>query len=110
MKKPGKRNLHRSGFQGCCYPVERRRLQWSESSKGEERNVSYALFGEGIDEGVVFTLRHVVEVLDANDLGDLLSFFELSGRDVAKADVTNQSLALKIGKYSDLFLDVAFGW
>src|SRR5262249_37347622 len=64
--------------------------------------------GKVVDEVVVFALCNVVEILDADDVGDLLRFLELPGSDVAKADVANQSLALEIGKHSDLFLDGAF--
>src|SRR5262249_25099469 len=65
---------------------------------------------EGIDEGVVLALRNVVEVLDADNFGDFLSFLELRGSDVAQADVANQSLTFQLGKDSDLLLDGTFGW
>src|SRR5262249_42468327 len=84
--------------------------QWREASQREERDVSDALLGKGIDEGVVFALGDVVKVLDANDFGNFLSFCELPRSDVAEADVLNQFLTFHIGKDSDLFLDRAFGW
>src|SRR5262245_22785572 len=110
LKKPGKRDLHRSGFEGCGYLVELRRLQWGESTQGEERNVSDALPCESIDESIVSALCHVVEVLDANDLSDFLSFLELPGSDVAQTDVANQSLALQIGERHKRLLDRSFQW
>ena len=53
-------------------------------------------------------LCYVVEILNANDLGDFLGFAELRGTDVAHADVTNQSLAFQFREHSNGFLDRAF--
>ena len=85
-------------------------MQWRESSQREERDIRYAFLGEGIDEGIVTAAGHVVEVLDTNDLRDFLSLLELPGRDVAEADVTNQSVVLQFGQRSQGLLDRTFRW
>ena len=38
---------------------------------------------EIVDEGVIVSVHNVVEVLDANDIGDGLRFLQLLWRDVA---------------------------
>ena len=48
-------------LQGCCHLVGAGRLQWSEPSQREERDISYPLFGESIDEGVVTSARQVIK-------------------------------------------------
>jgi len=83
-------------------------LQWREASEWEERQVRDALLSERIDESVITSARHVVEILNADDLGDFLTLLELSGSHVAQTDVPNQSLALQFGKHSQWFLKGAF--
>src|SRR5271168_196838 len=107
MKKPGKRDLHRGGLQGRRYAVKLGRLQRSETSQREERDISDALLGQNIDESIVSALRDVVEVLDANDLRDFPSFLELPWSDVAETDVANQPLTLQLGEHSKRFRDGA---
>src|SRR6516162_2115404 len=108
MKKPGKRDLHRSGLHGCRYAVENRRLQWGEPAQWEEGYIGHALLGQSVDEGIVTAPCHVVEVLDANNLCDFLGLLELPGGDVAETDVAYQFLALHFGKHSQRFFDRFF--
>ena len=81
-------------LQGRCYCVERRRLQWGESSEREERHIGYALPGEVVDEGIVAPVREVVEVLHADYLRDGLGLYQLRRSDVTQTEMTNQSLFL----------------
>src|ERR1700683_2085418 len=94
LEEPSQGDLHRSRLQGRGDLIELGRLQGRESSQGEERNVGDALPGEGVEEGVNFSIGHVVEILDANDVGDFLRLLKLLWSDVAKTEVANQSLAL----------------
>lgn len=75
---------------------------------GKKRHVRDALLGERIDETVIGAACQIVEVLNANDLRDFLSFLELSGSDVAETDVPNESLTLQFGKRREWFLNGAF--
>src|SRR5260370_432280 len=110
LKKPGKRDLRRSGLQGCRYLVELRRLQRRESFQREEWDIGDALLRKSIDEGVVIAMCQIVEVLDANNIRDSLTFLQLPESDVAEADATNQPLTLQVGEYRQGFLDVSFRW
>src|SRR5579862_8802216 len=110
LKKPGKRDLHRSCVDGRRYPIELRRLQWSESSQREEWDISDALLRESIYEGIVIAMCQIVEVLHANNLGNSLTFLQLPGSDVAEADMTNQPLMLQLGEHRQGFLDGSFRW
>jgi hypothetical protein len=62
---------------------------------------------EGIDEGIVIAVCHVVEVLDADYVRDPLSLREL-GSDVAQDEMRNPSLTLQFDKHSQRFLDGPF--
>src|ERR1700758_1165842 len=95
MEKPGKRKLHGRYFARCCGCVECRRLQWGEPSQREKRNISNPLRGKVLDEGVIFPLRQVVEVLHADDVGDRLSLSYLLRGDVAQTDIPDQPLPLE---------------
>jgi len=57
------------------------------------------LNSEVIDEGIVLPLRHVVEILDTNYLGNALSFSELLGSDVAHTDMADESLAFEFDEH-----------
>jgi len=59
-------------------------LHLGEPSQREERDISYPLFGESIDEGIVTAARQVMKVLDTNYLGDSLSLREPIRSDVAE--------------------------
>src|SRR5260370_19479744 len=86
LKKPGKRDLRRSGLQGCRYLVELRRLQRRESFQREEWDIGDALLCKSIDEGVVIAMCQIVEVLDANNIRDSLTHLQLPETDVSEAD------------------------
>lgn len=58
---------------------------------------------EGVEEGVVGAVGHIVEVLNADYRRDGLRFSELRSSDIAEADVTDKSLLLEFGEDSDLF-------
>jgi hypothetical protein len=68
------------------------------------------LLRESIYEGIVIAMCQIVEVLDANDFCDSLTFLQLPGSDVAEADVTNQPLTLQLGEHGQGFLDGSFRW
>lgn len=84
-------------------------LQGRETAEREVRDVGNALGGEGIEELVVLAVGDVVEILDANDIGDLAGFRELRGGDVAEADVADESLLLEFGESGERGFDGAFG-
>jgi hypothetical protein len=68
------------------------------------------LFCESVYERIVSAMCQIVEVLDAHDLCDPLTFLQLPGRDIAEADVTNQALTLQLGEHGQGFLDGSFHW
>src|SRR5579872_470383 len=105
LKKPGKRNLHWCGVERRCGCVKRGRLQWSEASEREKRNIRYPLRGQVIDESIVVPLGHVVEILHADNLGYGLRFSELLGRNVAQTDMPDQSLTLEVDEDGQWLLD-----
>jgi hypothetical protein len=51
-----------------------------------------------VDELFVAALGHVVEVLNADNLGDGLRLGQLPGRDCAEADVVNETLVLEFSE------------
>ena len=108
LEQPGQGYLHRRDLKSGGDLIEHRRLQWREASQGEEWNVGDALPGERIDEGIILAIGYIVEILDADDLGDFLSLRELLGSDVAEADVTNQTLALHVHELAERLYDRAF--
>ena len=69
-----------------------------ESAQREERNISDALRGEIIDEGVIVPACHVIKILDANCLGHGLRLSELFGSNVAQTDVADEPLTLELGE------------
>jgi len=87
MKQPGERYLHGSSLESRRGCVQRRRLQRSEASQRKERHIRYALACEVIDKAIVLPVRNVVQVLQAYDLRDLPSLRQLSGSDVAQAEM-----------------------
>src|SRR6202008_2490731 len=89
---------------------EHGRLQRRESSQREKRDVRSPLLREDVDEGVVLTLGHVIEVLDADDLRDSLPVSELPGSHVAETDMPNQPLSLQFRKHPQRFRDRSFRW
>src|ERR1700727_865627 len=105
MKKPGQRDLHGRGPERRCRCVQRRRLQRGEPAQREEWHISYALLREVANERIIAALRHVVEVLYADDLRNCLSLSQLFGADITQAEMTNQSLALELGKHSQRLLN-----
>src|ERR1700677_4925195 len=87
LEKPGKRHLHRRGIEARGGARQSCRLQRVEPTQWKERHVGDALRGKIVDESIVVPVCHVVEVLDAHDVRDGLSLMELSGSDVAQADM-----------------------
>ena len=92
VQEPRQRDLHRRGPKPPRDVRQSRRLQRREPAEREERHVRDALPGQVIDQGVVVAVGQVVVVLHADDLGDRLRLGDLGGRDVAEADVADQSL------------------
>ena len=78
LKQPCERDLHGRCVQGRRYLVQSGGLQRSEAAQGEERDVGDALCGEVVDEGVVLAIDDVVEVLDADDVGDALGLLRVA--------------------------------
>ena len=64
--------------------------------------------GQVVDESIVVPVRHIVEILHANDLCHGLRFGQLLGRNVAQTDVTDQSLTLEFDEFSQRFRDRSF--
>src|ERR1700756_3953522 len=105
LEKPGKRNLHWCGLKRRCGCVKRGRLQGSEASEREKRNIRYPLRGQVIDESIVVPLGHVVEILHADNLCYGLRFGQLLGRNVAQTDMPDQSLTLEFGEHGQRLFD-----
>src|SRR5262249_25423472 len=78
---------------------------WTKASQREKRNIRDALRSEGINEGVVFPLRHVIEVLHANYVCNFLSFRELSRSNVAQTDMTNEPFTFEFIEYGQRLRD-----
>ncbi len=95
LQEPGERDLHRGCAKASGDLAERRRLERREATEREERNVGDAARRELIDERVVATVCQVVEVLDADDLGELTPFGDLGRCDVAEADMADEASPLK---------------
>lgn len=98
VEEPGEGYLHGGGVEVAGYVVEGGGLERAEAAEGEERDEGDALMGEVVEEGVVYAVGEVVEVLDADDGGDGLGFGELLGGDVAKAEVLDEALLLQRGE------------
>ena len=60
----------------------------------KERHIGYASTCKIIDKAVVMAVRHVVQVLHADDLRNRLSLRQLIRTDVAQTEVANQALRL----------------
>jgi hypothetical protein len=98
LKQPCERDLHRSRPERCRSRIERRRLERRESSEREVRHIGNALSGQILDEPVIAALGYVIEVLNADDLGDCLRLGQLSRGDRAEADMPNQALLFQFSK------------
>src|SRR5580700_9479477 len=83
VEQPGKRNLHRRGMEARCRIRQSIRLQWSEPAERKEWNVSNPFACKVSDECIVFAMRQVVMVLDADDGDDAPRFRDLCWRHVA---------------------------
>src|SRR6185312_9555013 len=68
-----------------------------------------AVAGQIVDQRVVVPMRQIVVVLHADDVAYFAAFGDLRRRHVAQSNVTDQALALKVGEYSELRFDRAFG-
>src|SRR6266404_1807212 len=99
MKQPRERYLHWRRVQGYRRSVKHRRLQRTEASQRKERHIGDTSTCKIIDEAVVIPVRQVVEVLHTDNLCDRLRLCQLIATDVAKPEMTNQSLTLEIGKH-----------
>ena len=53
-------DLHRLRAHGCRHRIQLRRLQWSKSSKGEERYVGYSSYAKFVDERIIVAVRNIV--------------------------------------------------
>ena len=56
-----------------------------------------------VDKRIIVSVRNVVEVLDADDIGDGLRVLQLGRRDVAQTDMADYSLALEFDEYRQRF-------
>jgi hypothetical protein len=101
--------LHRCGIETPSDIGQDRRLQRIESAQWKERHVGDAVASKLIDQSIVGPMRQIVVILDADDVTDPASFLDLRARDVAQADVTDQSFALKLGQHAERRLDGPFG-
>src|ERR1700693_2862646 len=110
LQQPGECYLHWGSLQGGRRCVKCRRLQRSEASQRKERHIGYALPRKVIDKAVVIPVSHVVKVLHADNLGNRLTLCHLSGADVAQAEMTNQSLTLKLRQHGQRLFDRPLGW
>ena len=63
---------------------------------------------EIVDQGVIVAMRKIVVVLHANDFADSAPVRDLCRGDVAQADVTHQTLALKLDQGGERRLDRPF--
>jgi hypothetical protein len=54
---------------------------------------------------VIGPLRHVIEILDADNIRDGLRLSELLRRDGAQAKMPNQALLLELGKRRERFFE-----
>ena len=73
--------------------------------RGKNGHVSDAHVLKLVDQGVVSPMDDVIEVLHANDLGDAARLSDLSGRDVAQAEMADQALSLELGERGERLLD-----
>ena len=88
--------------------VQLRRLQRREAAEREERHIGDSGSGELVDQGVVLAMRHIVQILHADDVADPPPLFDLIGGDVAQPNVTHEALPLKIGEDRERRLDRPF--
>ena len=65
---------HRGCLEALGHGVEHVRLQRSESTQREVRQVGDTLRGERVDECAILAIRDVVEVLHGDDRRDGLGF------------------------------------
>ena len=84
---------------------QRRRLQRREAAEREERHVCDTVRGERVDERVVVTMRDVVLILHADDLGHLAALLDLRGGDVAEPDMPDEALLLQLHERAEGRLD-----
>ena len=63
-----------------------------------------------VDEGVIVAVGDVVEILHADDVGNLLRLCQLAGSDVAEAEMANQALLLEFGEHGQRLFNGAFRW
>jgi hypothetical protein len=89
LKQPRQRDLHRRRAQRRRGRLQHGRLQRSKPSQGKEWHVGYVLPREFVNEGVIVTLRNVVEVLNANDPGDFLCLRQLPRSDITQAEMAD---------------------
>jgi hypothetical protein len=68
----------------------RKTTQWKEWHEGD------AILRQLVNQSVIHAMREVVVVLDADDIGELVTLCELFSRDVAEADVPDQPFCLKV--------------
>jgi len=97
LEKPGKRNLHRRGTEARRDARQSSRLEWSEPAEGKEWHVGDAVTSKIGYKCIIGSMCEVVVVLYADDRSDLSGFRDLRGRNVAKPDMTHQTLLLKFG-------------
>src|SRR3984957_14785084 len=97
LEKPRQRNLHGRGTKARGDIRQGRRLQWCEPAERKERHVGDAVTSKIGYECIIGSMREVVVVLYADDRSDLSGFRDLRGHDVAKTDMTHQTLLLKFG-------------
>lgn len=83
-------------------------MQRNEPAERKEGHISDAAAGEFVDESVVSPVREIVAVLYADDLADIASLHDLSGRDVAKANMAYQALPLKLCERGERRFDRTF--
>ncbi len=63
------------------------------------------MFGEGVDQGIIAPMRHVVFVLHTDNLRNLLALRQLLRGDIAQSEMVNQSLAFELGKHCQRLFD-----
>ena len=58
-----------------------------------------------LDEAIVAAVRHVVQILNADDLRNGLGLGQLARINVAETEMANESLLLQLGEYGQRFFD-----
>src|ERR1051325_3291075 len=105
LKQPGECYLQRRSIENPGGCVEGRRLQRREASQRKERHIGYASTCKVVDKAIVMPVRHVVEVLYADNFGNRLRLGQLIAIDVAQTEMTDQSLTLQLRKHSERLFD-----